>query len=102
MSKMDNKHVMQAISRNDRDETKWSEWLSEQTPDMLCDLLMDLGTAEATFNEHTTDPMMKDIGFVAMHPMSVAAYRFALGVALHRLRKELISRVTPPSAEGSA
>jgi len=89
----DRKFILQSIARNDREETFWTDWLQRADAIHLCDILRDLAIAEKTLADGTSAAMLDDINFVCMQPISVAAQRLAFGVALHRVRAELIRRV---------
>ena len=83
---------MQAIAQNDRSETEWSDFLRGSDAVHLCDIFSDLRLAEEALRLGTTPDMLTTVNAVCMHPMSVAALRLAVGLAVIRVRTELVER----------
>jgi len=90
--------VMQAIAKNDVGETQWNRFLESSEVSHLIDIFEDLRISEEMLCRATTPLMMQHLDFMCAQPMSVAAARLAIGLAVVRLRAELIARASPGTA----
>ena len=99
--RLSDKVLMQAIAKNDRAETEWSDFLKEAKASHLVDIFEDLRVTEEALRIGTMPEMMDTVGFMCCQPISVPAIRLAIGLAVIRVRVELIARANGPTEDGS-